>query len=519
MSLCQVQPYQIAEEVKGNIILQPLAEVEYSNLQTANSVKANEPIPVKLKVQNKGKAGYANVSAIFGKMPADNKWIWLNDFEQSEVELRIPPCYQAAEHQVSVGPLQQKVLVVPVPAQFVFTDLQISSTGKAGDPIPVKVTVQNVGSEAKEEIIALTEKNKEVAAKSITLKPGEKVDVNMETTFTTSGTHEVTIGKITAAISINPIWIDQDKDGVLDTEEIFFYTFQAAIEQANAGDVIAMLPGKLYIGADQLPIQVNKPRLVIRSAFGAERTVIWVLGANQDLLKQHSLFLLKADGITIDGFTMSASVYNVCVDGVRDCIIKNNVFDFSKWYHVFLDNSSGVKVQNNSGRAALYSFLQMNNCENCLIEENHPWGDPCGFRVVNSKNNLFRNNHIDGLAWYGITLTNSEDNIIEGNFFDAIRIEGIELRQASLRNQIIGNTFYKMKNSGVLLDGESRETKVYRNNITDNRFGLTNETSYKVDAVNNWWGATDGPSDANKGSGDTVDKNVSFSPWLTKPVK
>lgn len=365
ISLCQVKPYQIAEDVKENIILQPLTAVEYVNLQTADSVKAiDEPIPV------------------------------------------------------------------------------------------------------------------------------------------------------------NPIWIDHDKDGVLDTNEKSFNTFPTAIEQANAGDVIMVLPGNLYIRADQLPVLVNKPRLVIRSALGAERTVIQVEGANQDLRKQNSLFLLKADGITIDGLTLKAATYNVCVDSARDCIIKNNIFNFSKWYHIYLVNSSGIKVQNNHGRASLYSFLQMDNCENCLIEDNHIYGDPCGFRVDSSNNNLFRKNHFDGLAWYGITLNNSEDNIIEGNLFDSGRIEGLELRGASLRNLITGNTFRNQKNSAILLDGESRENKIHRNNITGNRgMGLTNETNYQVDADNNWWGAPDGPSGENKGSGDAVDKNVRFLPWLTKPVK
>lgn len=388
ISLCQVQPYQIGEEVKGNILVQPTTEIKYINQQTVDPVKVSEPFQVKFTDKNAGKFSCANVSTILDQTPT------------------------------------------------------------------------------------------------------------------------------------NSIWIDRDKDGILDKDEKSFNTFRTAIEQAIAGDVIMVLPGILSVGADQLPILVNKPRLVIRSASGAENTVIQVEGANQDMRKQHSLFLIKADGVTIDGLTMKAATYNICADSIRDCIIKNNIFDFSKGYHIYLVKSSGVKVQNNHGRASLYSFLQMENCRNCLIEENHIHGDPCGFMVDSSSSNLFRKNHFDGLAWYGITLKNSSDNIVEGNLFDSIRIEGLELRGASLRNLITGNTFRFQKNSAILLDGESRENKVQGNNITGNRgMGLTNETNYQVDAINNWWGATDGPSGENEGSGDPVDKNVLIIPWLTKPVK
>jgi len=387
ISLCQVQPWQIGEEVRGNILVQPKAEIKYANQPEAEPVKVGEPIQAKFADKSSGKFSGANVSTISDQTPD------------------------------------------------------------------------------------------------------------------------------------NFIWIDRDKDGILDENEKSYSAFRTAIEQAIAGDVIMVSPGNFSIHADQLPLLVNKPRLVIRSVSGAERTIIQVKGANQDLRKQHSLFLIKADGITIDGLSMKAATYNICADSVSDCTIKNNIFDFSKGYHIYLVKSSGIKIQNNHGRASLYSFLQMEHCRNCLIEGNHIHGDPCGFMVESSSNNLFRKNHFEGLAWYGITLLNSEDNIVEANLFDSIRIEGLELRGASLRNLITGNTFRFQKNSAILLDGESRENKIQGNNITGNRgMGLTNETNYQVDAIKNWWGATDGPSGANTGSGDPVDKNVLVIPWLTKPV-
>ena len=44
------------------------------------------------------------------------------------------------------------------------------------------------------------------------------------------------------------------------------------------------------------------------------------------------------------------------------------------------------------------------------------------------------------------------------------------------------------------------------------------ENTDAVDARNNWWGAPDGPSGEGPGSGDSVDGNVLFSPFLTSPI-
>jgi len=45
-----------------------------------------------------------------------------------------------------------------------------------------------------------------------------------------------------------------------------------------------------------------------------------------------------------------------------------------------------------------------------------------------------------------------------------------------------------------------------------------NGATVPVDAKNNWWGASDGPSGAGSGSGDSVSANVNFIPFLTAPI-
>lgn len=56
------------------------------------------------------------------------------------------------------------------------------------------------------------------------------------------------------------------------------------------------------------------------------------------------------------------------------------------------------------------------------------------------------------------------------------------------------------------------------NNLVNNEAGLFYKHSGGTDllAINNWWGAANGPSGAGSGSGNTVTTMVNFNPWLTE---
>jgi len=53
---------------------------------------------------------------------------------------------------------------------------------------------------------------------------------------------------------------------------------------------------------------------------------------------------------------------------------------------------------------------------------------------------------------------------------------------------------------------------IIHNTISGNTAGMT--SVIPVDAPNNYWGSADGPGGSGPGSGDTVDANVDYSPWL-----
>jgi hypothetical protein len=55
---------------------------------------------------------------------------------------------------------------------------------------------------------------------------------------------------------------------------------------------------------------------------------------------------------------------------------------------------------------------------------------------------------------------------------------------------------------------------INRNSIDTNVKGVENDYTADVDATCNWWGAADGPGAVGPGSGDLVDSDVLFAPWL-----
>jgi len=73
------------------------------------------------------------------------------------------------------------------------------------------------------------------------------------------------------------------------------------------------------------------------------------------------------------------------------------------------------------------------------------------------------------------------------------------------------------------LNGTVYAPYLHYNNIYGNKdFGVRYiETIWDViiDATYNYWGYSDGPSGYGSGHGDSVDRNIIFKPWLTKPVE
>jgi len=64
----------------------------------------------------------------------------------------------------------------------------------------------------------------------------------------------------------------------------------------------------------------------------------------------------------------------------------------------------------------------------------------------------------------------------------------------------------------------ANDVEIHNSSITGNAlFGVHNWTTNIVDAINNWWGAADGPGPVGPGSGDNVSQYVRFGYWALDP--
>jgi len=106
---------------------------------------------------------------------------------------------------------------------------------------------------------------------------------------------------------------------------------------------------------------------------------------------------------------------------------------------------------------------------------------------------------------------------------------GISLKSSSVGGAtIVGNTVQNnlAAGSGIRVEAGVNAANVHANfnNIVSNTgtgvFGVSNGGTGTLDAENNWWGSTTGPTHTSNpgGKGDRVSDNVDFTPWLKTQI-
>ncbi|MEQ9304645.1 MAG: hypothetical protein RJQ14_12115, partial [Marinoscillum sp.] len=87
-------------------------------------------------------------------------------------------------------------------------------------------------------------------------------------------------------------------------------------------------------------------------------------------------------------------------------------------------------------------------------------------------------------------------------------------------NQIdfLGCTFSNNFNQAVRIDGFANPTFANSNFIENGNYAIFNNTSYLINAENNYWNSNLGPTHTSNatGDGEIVTNNVDFTPWLTQ---
>jgi len=243
-----------------------------------------------------------------------------------------------------------------------------------------------------------------------------------------------------------------------------FYSIQEALNAAQDGDTIKILPGS-YSG-DMI---IDKSVTVTTE--DVENTVIYsgtksayMIDITADSVSLEDLKIqdltatshrkavihisLNVSSVTIVDCVIdySKNGYGVYIDGpTSSIVIKNNNFNYSNG--IYIKNSNAITIHGNN----LY------NCSN----------DPA-LKLVSSDGNHIKDNTFNNIK-YGIYLSQSNNNNIINNTISDSSNGGIVLN-GGINNNLINNTIYSNGISGIYLD--SSDGIVYGNTLYDNLIGI-----------------------------------------------
>jgi len=197
--------------------------------------------------------------------------------------------------------------------------------------------------------------------------------------------------------------------------------------------------------------------------------------------------------------------------------------------------AASIRIKSNEVRSTFSSAIQVSQIEG-VIRLNQLTDNRVGINLIQSPNCLVENNVVESTAAF--TASINAQNLSVGHMRVADASNNAQIRNNTLIGGNLGISL--LGSAGVVIDSNivrdtvnagsirgigisvissSTGAEAHNNNIEGNAsFGmLVDGTSGVVNATDNWWGASDGPSGVGPGSGDAVTTNVNFSPFLAAP--
>jgi len=236
---------------------------------------------------------------------------------------------------------------------------------------------------------------------------------------------------------------------------------QWAVNNASAGDTIIVRDGIYYES-----ITVSK-QLTIKSENGTANCIVNGTGSD--------VFTLEADGIRIEGFTITGGWIGIYIRS-NNTSISNNIISSNNGFGISLLHSNNNSLSNNIiigsnnwNGIDLYDSNNNSISENIISSNN---GN--GIHLWYSNNNSISNNKIGSNKWYGIFLLNSSNNSISNNNISSNNYYGIGLWNSN--NSSISNNIIRSNNDGGILLSHSNETTIRKNEFINN--GIFVDYSY-----------------------------------------
>lgn len=305
---------------------------------------------------------------------------------------------------------------------------------------------------------------------------------------------------------------------------------QDKVDNARAGDTIVVKAGE-YAGW----LTITKP-LILR---GETPDKVTITDGGEYGIK------VMADDVTIENLSVRSCKYGILVRSHQ-----GNWKNLAQTKNVRIRN---VKVDNCI--AGIYALKTANlTVENCTVADIDSdgiwvsWGAENTVIVGNRLKNIGDQgiwlgpypNHPDTCAKNGFIVSNIVDTVRESGIFfagenceiknnlicnvkgDGYSVGAISLRGNLVKNVAISRNIIRNNSSagiGIKVDKKENCENIIlgENNIYQNeKGGIANFTDVPVDARNNWWGAADGPRDADKnpqGIGNGISGRVLYDPW------
>ena len=263
---------------------------------------------------------------------------------------------------------------------------------------------------------------------------------------------------------------------------------QWAIDNASYGDTIIVRDGIYYES-----ITVNK-QLTIKSENGPENCI--VNGSGSDV------FTLKADGIRIEGFTITGGWDGIHILSNNNTII-NNIISSNNYHGIFLDESNNNSISNNIISSNKYGIDLLFSDKN-TIRENEFINN--GLSVPYSYGNIVEDNKVNGKPL--VYLEDESDKFIDNaGQVILVRCKNITIMNSELTNTDVGIELFESDNClisnnnissnnhyGIYLSA-SNNNSISNNKICSNNFygiflsgSKNNSISNNIICSNNYYG-------------------------------
>ena len=226
-------------------------------------------------------------------------------------------------------------------------------------------------------------------------------------------------------------------------------SIQAAIDASHPGDIVEVLNGTYYEN-----LNVTK-RITLR---GVRYPVV-------DASQKDGAIILFADGIALEGFTITNASYSENLIGVSvrgsDCsLAANNVLGND--YGIVVAGSNNSTLENNTASGSIIGIL-LAKANNNQISNNNATNNGGSFLLqsggiilVYSSNNTLAGN-VANDPYNGIYLRYSDSNRVEDNLAGSISGNGISVLDSG-NNLIKDNLASDCYQNGVYLDNSSNNT-------------------------------------------------------------